>query len=371
MKENLFEKKWLSLTPLLILIGFLIIYVFAQNGFIESNLNFSNEECTARKKNNEQADCARVEPTYIFSTATEPFDQAGNLVKDEKQSDTQSRAKIAERYNGRLLAMFMIAANVLFGLIAFSIFFFLIERLQGYKWAFGLIAVSILFGFILSFTDRMPLMEPILRNTIGSLWGGMAGIFDVIRLVNSIAYGATLAFVFAICVNLYPEKNGSAVSGDANEKKAPEKIDSQDDAMKKLQDLADKKANLETLLYIGTVLLIVGVLRMTAMGNWSLAFMTPETAKIANTFFAHLTTVIGGFFTLLLATAYIPAIYILQQRHQVLLDRYAENGIDTAKEAEKTDFIFSMKDALPKIIAIIAPFLTGPIAELFKNLIPK
>src|SRR5215213_1404707 len=176
MKENLFEKKWLSLTPLLILIGFLIIYVFAQNGFIESNLNFSNEECTARKKNNKQADCARVEPTYIFSTATEPFDQSGNLVKDEKQSDTQSRAKIAERYNGRLLAMFMIAANVLFCLVAFSICFFLIERLQGTKWAFGLIAVSILIGFILSFTDRMPLMEPILKSTIASKWGGMSGI---------------------------------------------------------------------------------------------------------------------------------------------------------------------------------------------------
>src|SRR5690242_18032953 len=99
MKENLFEKKWLASAPLLILIGFLVIYVIAQNGFIESNLNFSNEECAARKKNNAQADCARVEPTYIFSTAPEPFDEAGNLVKDEKQSDAPSRAKIAERYN--------------------------------------------------------------------------------------------------------------------------------------------------------------------------------------------------------------------------------------------------------------------------------
>jgi len=45
-----------------------------------------------------------------------------------------------------------------------------------------------------------------------------------------------------------------------------------------------------------------------------------------------------------------------------------KDGIKPPETFENPDFTFSLKESLPRIIAIIAPFLTGPIAELFKAL---
>lgn len=403
MKNDWFEKKWASFTPLLMLFIFLGIYVIAQASFVECKQAITN--------------CVSMNPKHIFSTppTPEPFintddksvksvevngklvksvEVNGKLIEDENEDLKQIRTVMADRYNGRLVAMFLIAANALFCFIAFFVFFFLIKKSLGDKFAVGVVAVSLLIGVFFGFKDSMPLMEPVLENTIKILVGGMSGILNVIRTLNSIAYAATLAFVFTICSILYsknsieedvvefeqpnpaPPENSQNPADNENVNFAPpvetdEQKKKRTDLDKKLQNLSNKKGDLETVLYIGTILLVVGVLRMSAMSSWSLTFMTPGTVEIAKTFFAHLTTVIGGFFTLLLIVTYLPAIYILQQHGKMLLEDSAKKGIEPTETSEKTDFTFSLTESLPRIIAIAAPLLTGPIADLLNFFSPK
>jgi hypothetical protein len=362
MKSNFYEKKWINLTPLILLFILFGMYIFAQLSFVQC------EEWLVV--------CTPIKPEYVFSTPPASkvlFDD--NLVQsveindkftdDEIKNAAQIRKTIADRYNGRLAAMFLILANILFCFIGLLIFFFLIKKSLDYKFAAGLLAVSLVIGISMSLIDKMPLMKPVIDNTIKNL-DNMPGIVNIIKTVNALAYAATLGFVFTICAILF---SGNSTDDEDDAKDENFKILSKSESVViELQNLSNKKSDLETVLYISTILLIVGVLRANAMGNWSLAFMTPETVNAAKSFLTHLTTVLGGFFTLLLTITYIPAIYIIQQRGKILLDYAVKNEIKTPETLEKKDFTFTLKESLPGIIAIIAPFLTGPIADLFNNL---
>jgi hypothetical protein len=212
----------------------------------------------------------------------------------------------------------------------------------------------------------MPLLKPfvdIIEEKPSE--GGLPGILSLIKFVNSIGYAATLTFVFTLCAILY---SVNSMHEKANTE-ALETLENKQIALdKKIQNLSIKKKDLEGILFVGTILLIIGVLRANAISSWFMAFMPPDTLEISKIFLTQLTTVLGGFFTLLLAVTYLPAIYILQQRAKSLLDRSADDGIFPSIGVDKTEFVFSLKEALPRIFVIITPFLTGPVADLFNKL---
>jgi hypothetical protein len=372
MKNNWFDKKWASVTPLIILFILFSIYVLAQFYFVECQEGATN--------------CNPIKPAYIFSTPptsnkliemdgklVQFVQENGELIKDVKQDEIQIRKVIADRYNGRLAAMFLIAANVLFCFIAFFAFFFLIKKSLNYKFAGGLITLSFLIGFCLSSIDEMPLLKPFV-TIIENFTGGISGILNVVKFTNSIGYAATITFVFTICSILYSgnstaDKNNTDNNNSESTSENEEQEENQIVLDKKLQYLSNKKGDLEIALYVATLLLIVGVLRANAISSWSLTFMTSETVEIAKNFLTNLTTILGGFFTLLLAITYLPAIYTIQQRGKTLLEDSLKDKVEPSDPLRKTEFTFSLKDSLPRILAIIAPFLTGPIADLLKKML--
>jgi hypothetical protein len=67
---------------------------------------------------------------------------------------------------------------------------------------------------------------------------------------------------------------------------------------------------------------------------------------------------------LLLAAVFLPTLYILHLRAKALLK---DSGFIASAQEEKlkaAGFSFSLSNTLPRVLAVIAPLLTGQIADL-------
>jgi hypothetical protein len=133
----------------------------------------------------------------------------------------------------------------------------------------------------------------------------------------------------------------------------------------------EQMQDLRTVLYFGTVLLIVGVLRMSAVTQWTLAFIPPDATDAAKSFYLTLSSVTGGFNSMILAAVYLPAAYILQRRAQLLAKELSLSPEEKEKIMGSKESTFSIKESLPKILAILGPLLAGPIGDLFTKAFPK
>jgi hypothetical protein len=125
--------------------------------------------------------------------------------------------------------------------------------------------------------------------------------------------------------------------------------------------------SLQAILYAGTFLLVTGVLLKKTIYEWSLAYLVQdETTAVVRTFLETLLTMEGVFYTLVLAAAYLPASLVLLRRAQLLVEPTLST---TEKEASLKEYglTFSLKDSLPRILAILGPFLTGSAADLLSR----
>ena len=121
---------------------------------------------------------------------------------------------------------------------------------------------------------------------------------------------------------------------------------------------------LRIILYTGTVLLVTAILLKKSIYQWSLAYTAQDDAiETARNFVTSLLTLEGGFYTLVLAAAYFPAALVLQRRAELLAGPSLD---ETEKEIKLKEhgMNFSLQESLPRILAILAPFLTGPVADL-------
>lgn len=172
----------------------------------------------------------------------------------------------------------------------------------------------------------------------------------ILKFVNS--------FGFAVCIMLY--LTISAILFSPLKRTNPEG----------LLEASQKMKYLRTILYLGTLILVIGMLLIRSLHQWTMVFMlrTEGTVKIAENFFSNLLALDGGFYTLILAAAYLPAALIIRWQVEKV------NGLPLAdtereKELQKYHLTFSLSESLPKIIAILGPILAGPIGELFTKLI--
>jgi hypothetical protein len=320
--------------------------------------------------------CKPIKTEHVFSVASDPLDGNENLINDKgkivdnKDDEVKSRKAISERYGGRFIWMFLIGVNVLFCLISLIVFVLLIYNSVGFKWTAGLLLGIVIIGIALgSYPDvNTHLTGPALKATIESKREGVINIFAIMSFVNILNYVTILLQVVTICAILFPKKEKTILTNISHNN-----FNNLDDLSLyvhqneknncRIQSLIKKKDYLQIVLFISAGLLVVGVLRMKSVLDWSVTFMTPETVGVAKVFFANLTTVIGGFFTLLLTSTYLPAAFILQKRAELLFKN--------SEVLKKQGFTFSFSESLPRILAIAAPLLTGPIAELFKNSVAK
>jgi hypothetical protein len=194
----------------------------------------------------------------------------------------------------------------------------------------------------------MSMLMPIFEKTIGK---DLKNIAEVMTRVNSFGFAVCLTVVLAACAILYPDNDRTAPAG--------------------LKQLSTKMKYLRLILYVGTVMLIVGVLLIRSMYQWSLAFilMDEQAIKVADSFYSDLLSAEGGFFTLILAAVYLPAAFILRNRAESL-DGLPEPNADKEKLLQDYNLTFSFTESLPRLLVILGPLLTGLIGNLFTGL-PK
>lgn len=136
----------------------------------------------------------------------------------------------------------------------------------------------------------------------------------------------------------------------------------------KLVELSGRKKYLRIILYAGTILMVIGIIRMRALLGWVQSFvMQGGLQGSVDEFSKVLVSFQGVLYSLLLVAVYLPARQIITERARSLpfesedaTNRQAK--LDAAGFGPVAENTF--KDYLPKAAAILAPLFTGPLMDL-------
>lgn len=336
MKREWINSKWINATPLII---FVVFYLFF--GLCQSILtNYTGD--------NFPLDC-------LSSVQT-----------------------ITRKYSGQFVWVFFIGINAFLGVVGLLIYFLLIYKSRNsFKYTIICLFICAFFGFLLFLANSdAPVIEPVIKSTLRKLPNDLIRYDTVMfatKVINFIADMIAVATALTIYAILSPKNDGDLPSEEDSKNKAE---DSKNNLDIDLKNLLDKVEELRLVLYIATLLLVVGVLRMGAILNWSLKFLSQNPQDVSDfkeisEFFATFTLTIGSLYTILLASMYIPAYYILQKRASGFVDDSKYTKDNLAEDFKQEFFGFSIKDSLPRILAIIAPFLTGAVADQFLKILPR
>lgn len=285
-------------------------------------------------------------------------DDADDAVRKKEIKKYES---YAARYGGRITWIFFRLAYIISCLVAFAIACYVMyssfadkccEKSKKDNRAVFLIlsaiSLSSIFGILL-YNHRkqyMSVLLPIFEKTIER---DLKNIADVMTQVNSFGFAVCLFAVLATCSILYSANDKASRTG--------------------LKQLSTKMKYLQLILYVGTVMLVVGVLLIRSMYQWSLAFILrdEQAIKVAESFYSNLLAAEGGFFTLILAAVYLPAALILRSRADSL-EGLPEENAEKEKQLKDYNLTFSFAESLPRLLAILGPLLAGPVGELFSRL---
>lgn len=200
---------------------------------------------------------------------------------------------------------------------------------------------------ILSTTLPSSVMLPILQMTVGI---DSPDITDIFRSIDALTL-ATAINLTASCsaILIYPK-------GDAS-------INAQ--YMTRMMKL------MRTILYAGTSALIVAVMEKSALAHWAITYLPTATEQQA---FSHLTASLtmarGVYYSLALLAIYLPTTLILRDQAEKVLQRPPEPDEDPSYREwlRSSGLAITFSDLLPKGVAILGPFLAGPIVEAIKGI---
>jgi len=355
MTEKWFESSWANATPLIIFILFMIVLLAAQ-----AVLHVCNESNSRL--------CSSIDiKTHILFKPQKVFADEGklNLIKDKdtdgKELETYavSRKTVADRYSGQIVWVFFAGINILISVVGLTIFLLLAIKTKKYKYVVAGLIFSLLVGTV-AFLQKSPIISPIVEATMQSGDGGVSYVGDVVKLLNFLAVTTMLAMVLTISAILFRNTLPAAAKGEK----------SQEAVENKLRDLSEKVEDLRLVLYFATALLIVGVLQISSLLNWMATFFPVNELK---GFFSTITFVFGCAYTILLASIYLPAYYVLQNRAMIYVNASLkstqpdslQSKEDLPKDYKLQFFSFSVMDTLPRVLIILAPLLTGTVTEQF------
>lgn len=357
-----------AVAPILTVTVIYIVHALFQGIFIECGC--------------EIAKCNRFSASYIFTLNTiTPINEKATSVNGEDQAKVKATRKlIAERYSGRLVWAFLMTVSALLCLASFFAACRLIYKSSSFRnesavtRTTAFMGLSLLFGSLLFSSPHiyMPILKGILEATIAQpKQFGIPVVSGTMNLIFSLTYAAGTMLTFASCVILLPREDVAETDTRDNDA-APNETDvaAGEDLVgtaNKFAAVSEQMKDLRIVLYFGTLILIVNVLLMSAVTQWTLAFISPDAVEAANSFYLALSSVTGGLNSLILAAIYLPAAYILQRRAQLLAQ---ESHLLPDKQEEilsSKGLTFSFRESLPRILAILGPLLAGPIGELFKH----
>jgi hypothetical protein len=261
--------------------------------------------------------------------------------------------RVALMYSGRLTFLFFAVVYGSVCVVAFAVGCFVIaksfaaESKYPINWTIVLAAVTGALGFYLYHHPEryMRIFDPLLGLTISH---DLEAAKHILVLANSFGFSVALFLTLASCAVLYSRNTGAYPDA--------------------LKQIGTQMKYLRLVLYLGTFMLVSGVLLIRSVYQWSLAFLLrdDQAVKIAERFFSDLLSIEGAYFTLVLAVVYLPAAFILQRRADSLSEL---PELDTEKEKVLKEYGlgFSVMQSLPRILAILGPLLAGPIGELFSR----
>jgi hypothetical protein len=129
--------------------------------------------------------------------------------------------------------------------------------------------------------------------------------------------------------------------------------------------LARRMRGLAAILYAGTILLVISLLRLGVLYDWILTTSPAADQKAMESLNAGLMRVWGCYYTTILAAVYLPAFALLRAEARSTAEQ--QNFTDAAAQESwmaKNGLTTGVADILPRILAILAPVLVGELHKL-------
>lgn len=278
----------------------------------------------------------------------------GDTEQIKKEKELKRQEIFALSYSGRVTFIFLANLYFFICLIAAAIGVFIIYKSLRKDTRSAIVGLTVIIGISLAvgvylyiYLDTyLAIFNPLFNQKIEN---DLKQAKDLMISVNSFGFAVCTMLCLAICAVLYLPL--------ASEKS------------KALLEASEKMEYLRAILYLGTIMLIVGMLVVRSVYQWSLAFTLREdhAIKTAENFFSNLLAVEGGFSTLVLAAAYLPSAFIIYSQVNKIKG-LPQNDAKREEELKNYNLTFSFSESLPRIIAILAPILAGPVGELFNRL---
>lgn len=121
------------------------------------------------------------------------------------------------------------------------------------------------------------------------------------------------------------------------------------------------------ILYAGTLLLVVSVLRLGALYAWIVAAEPQSSRDAVSSLASGVLRMWGIYYSTLLAAIYLPSYFLLRARAQALV---AEKATAKDRQAwlEDRGLSLSIPDVLRRLVAILAPLIAGEVNKLLNVL---
>jgi hypothetical protein len=184
--------------------------------------------------------------------------------------------------------------------------------------------------------------QQLFRGTIG---GTIWWINKFNRFIEAVSLTGTFSLAVAACAILrQPNPNGLTE-----------------------QQLLRRVKLLRLVLYVGAATLVMAVLRLAATHAWAVSYLAPdiEPGKSITTLITGIVGSLGTTYTLLIAGIYLPAALILRERLRNLPSAQADPESFLATHGLSP----TLTRILPRVMALIAPLLAGPLGDALVKLI--
>ena len=312
-----------------------------------------------------------AELEILKTSANRAIQNQNTAVKDLVAAGDQ----VSSRYSSRLFWLFVV--GVFFSLsIAITIYcgHVIHSAFKSYGrakwlWALALVVGLLLFLIGLLFPQFFtPFTRPLFDQSIFA--NGDVPSFAVV-FSNSTWFVSIVMAVAASCTIIYvSEKNRDDYDQWLKREQKLNTAMAQDDKageskwkseLEKLPAAASsdryqlRKRRARIILYIGSGMLFAGLLQLKILSNWHLLFVDAQSRDLLGRFLQDYLTVLAGFFTIILASIYVPMAYFLP------------NEPDLQESLEDKGFITTFNDFAPRIVAVLLPLLAPAVGGFLKN----
>jgi hypothetical protein len=181
--------------------------------------------------------------------------------------------------------------------------------------------------------------QQLLRATVGQAQG-LPGINKFNRWGDALSLAGTLCLAVAACATVWQRDVNKTLSAD---------------------DVRQRVRLLRPVLYVGALMLVIAVLRLSATHAWAVAYLPADTelGKAVASFTKGIIGTLGTVFTLLITGIYLPAALMLQAR----VREVAASQPDPEGFIKNCGINLSVPHTLGRAIVLLSPFLAGPLGE--------